>query len=76
METVALSVNQVMLVLVAERIKDLDELYNKLSNKALTSRTPSLDDCSPSSLRRVKEMLELNKGVYEWVKRLEGNEIH
>jgi hypothetical protein len=73
---IEISTNQAMLILVKDRINELDVLYNRLSERAMISKTPSLDDCSPTSLRRVKEMLELNKGVYEWVKRLEGNQIH
>jgi len=71
-----LSLNQRAMILVIERIKELEIIYARVEARGRISKSPSIDDCTPSSIRRVKEMLDFNKGYYEWLQRMEGNEIH
>ena len=75
-EQVELTLNQRALILVTERLIELENLLVRMEALAKTSKSPSLHDCSPSSLRRINGMIELNKGVYEWLSGLEGNEVH
>lgn len=75
-ETEEITFNQRAISLVHKRITELTEYIEKIEKKALDVKNNNLDECSPNAIKRVKKILELNKGLYDWIKRVEGHEIH